>query len=550
MNGEINPEKERERDTQRILGSSSTKRVVVAGPGTGKSFLFQEAIKVKKAQGGNNFLAITFMGKLCDELADDLAGLAQARTLHGFAREYFLRYMQQDHKQPWRYYPKMKDIIEHDLKLRSIAKTGIEDEEYIKRSKYYQAVGHDDVVYYVTRIFEEDPDKIPNYDLILVDEFQDFNKIEAKLIDQLASRNEILIVGDDDQALYEFKGSSPKFIREKYNNPDNNFENYTLRYCSRCPQVIIDAFRRVIDCHTSNRMLENRIDKDYLYYPPGKKEDSWLNHKILLLSNIPPSAIAYKIKEELQKISENQKVQSVLIIGEGRTCKTILDDTARLLKEYGFQNVERNKLKEKLFSFDERYLEGYKALSEDGRSVFAWRLLIEKLDDGAKRNVILNGYDDKTKFIDTIPDDFKTTHIQIAKSVNRILTNSKSKRDAIADSTIDKLKKEIVTDQAEEKETFLNQLIYHAKRIPGPLSHTEITVSSILGAKGLGADIVFLVGFDQGRLPSKGKIERSEVYQFLVALTRAKKRIYLVNTKGSPTSIFVDDIKNYIQEIN
>ena len=93
-------------------------------------------------------------------------------------------------------------------------------------------------------------------------------------------------------------------------------------------------------------------------------------------------------------------------------------------------------------------------------------------------------------------------------------------------------------------------MIGRENRISRPLSHTEITVSTILGAKGLGADIVFLIGFDQRRLPSRDKVEESEVYQFLVALTRAKKRIYIINTLNSKTSIFADVIKDCIQKIS
>jgi superfamily I DNA/RNA helicase len=64
-------------------------------------------------------------------------------------------------------------------------------------------------------------------------------------------------------------------------------------------------------------------------------------------------------------------------------------------------------------------------------------------------------------------------------------------------------------------------------------------VTNILGSKGLGADVVFLVGFDQGKLPAKKDVQEDEVYQFLVALTRTKKRLYLITTQsknGTPSS--------------
>ena len=76
--------------------------------------------------------------------------------------------------------------------------------------------------------------------------------------------------------------------------------------------------------------------------------------------------------------------------------------------------------------------------------------------------------------------------------------------------------------------------------MPRPLCNIEITVCNILKSKGLGADVIFLVGFDQGKFPAKKEAADSEVYQMLVALTRAKKRIYLVNTIDKKVSSFIE----------
>jgi superfamily I DNA/RNA helicase len=68
-------------------------------------------------------------------------------------------------------------------------------------------------------------------------------------------------------------------------------------------------------------------------------------------------------------------------------------------------------------------------------------------------------------------------------------------------------------------------------------------VCNILNSKGLGADIIFVIGFDQGKFPSKKDATESEIYQMLVAVTRAKKRIYLINTINSKVSGFADCIE-------
>jgi len=68
----IDHKTERESDINIIKAFAHPKKVVVAGPGTGKSFLFQELIKAKKEEGKTDFIAITFIGKLCDALQQRL----------------------------------------------------------------------------------------------------------------------------------------------------------------------------------------------------------------------------------------------------------------------------------------------------------------------------------------------------------------------------------------------------------------------------------------------------------------------------------------------
>ena len=91
-------------------------------------------------------------------------------------------------------------------------------------------------------------------------------------------------------------------------------------------------------------------------------------------------------------------------------------------------------------------------------------------------------------------------------------------------------------------EVLMDQIIDECRYLSRPLANLSITVCNILGAKGLSADIVFLIGFDEGKFPMKKVIDDNEIYQFLVALTRARKRIYLINTMGSGVSQFANSL--------
>jgi superfamily I DNA/RNA helicase len=526
---------ERENDLKKIRDSVNPRKVVVAGPGTGKSYLFSELIKEKHKHGKVNFLAITFIGKLGDFLADDLCGLAKTTTMHSFARSFVL-----DQYKGWNYYPEIYKIIAEDLKNEGIEQFEIGDKNYMRKSEYYKTVGDDDIVYYATQVCKSDHKKIPKYDLILVDEYQDFNSVESELVDLLAKENEVVLVGDDDQALYGFKGSSPAFIRLKYHNSNTEWESFTLRFCSRCTKIIIKFFHSLVSAYKLNNDAETdpakrRIQKDYLCYLTGKSDgkdiDSDMNQKIHLIKNCPVGMISHKILRELEKIVENQKIQDVLVIGEGQSCKALLRGIAQQLKNYGFRNVDFRG-DGSIISFNQNKIDAYKFIMKDEFSILGWRILGNPASESEKKK-----------------------HKKNAKILNDIIYGSPSKLGKISNRNILSLESDIenwengnedtidhrnIQNEVIRKDVLINELKQSNLYLKRPLCNFNITVCNILNSKGLGADIVFIIGFDQGKFPSKKEVTDSEIYQMLVAITRAKKRIYLINTIGKRVSQFVD----------
>jgi DNA helicase-2/ATP-dependent DNA helicase PcrA len=87
----------------------------------------------------------------------------------------------------------------------------------MERADYYDAVDFDDSVYRTYRAVADNETALPKYRLVLIDEFQDFNKMKAALIDLLGKRSPIAIAGDDDQALYsQLRGACSEHIRERH----------------------------------------------------------------------------------------------------------------------------------------------------------------------------------------------------------------------------------------------------------------------------------------------------------------------------------------------
>ena len=73
---------------------------------------------------------------------------------------------------------------------------------------------------------------------ILVDEYQDLNKAEQEVIELLAGKAEVCIVGDDDQSIYGFKHAHPDGIRDwLLINP--RADDLSLVDCHRCPTSVV-----------------------------------------------------------------------------------------------------------------------------------------------------------------------------------------------------------------------------------------------------------------------------------------------------------------------
>jgi len=96
------------------------------------------------------------------------------------------------------------------------------------------------------------------YDYICVDEFQDTNLLQYKLLCHLVdpANNNLFVVADDDQIIYQWNGASPKRIGELLNDFNMSFLQLPENY--RCPPRIIEIANRLIK-HNSDRFL-NKAD--------------------------------------------------------------------------------------------------------------------------------------------------------------------------------------------------------------------------------------------------------------------------------------------------
>lgn len=141
----------------------------------------------------------------------------------------------------------LKETAGNDNRLVSIAKAYALYQERLKSS---DAMDFDDILCNTVKLFEEAPDVLELYQrqfrYIMVDEYQDTNRVQYRFVKMLAEKNgNICVVGDDDQSIYKFRGATIENILSF----ETTYESacvIRLEQNYRSTQNILDAANGVI----------------------------------------------------------------------------------------------------------------------------------------------------------------------------------------------------------------------------------------------------------------------------------------------------------------
>lgn len=115
---------------------------------------------------------------------------------------------------------------------------------------------------YVHYAYEEGV--VPDVELLLIDEFQDFTPAEYRLYKQwrdAGAIDEIVLAGDPQQSIYSFRGGSPLYFEET-----DRDEDVDLTKSYRCPAPVAEAARQILDAHpdTAPRGFHAESDDGHL----------------------------------------------------------------------------------------------------------------------------------------------------------------------------------------------------------------------------------------------------------------------------------------------
>ena len=493
-----------------MVQSTHPKKVIIAGPGTGKTTSFLRLLEDRKFDR-QRCIVFTFLRALREDLRQKLEEMAMVFTFHGYCLNLLGRFrnLRGGLEDNFEVFPALLEIVRDDWEIiresdtpkfiRDI-RSSIESDPvkfFLDRGNYYNAISFDDSVFRVYSSLQKTKIKIP-YDLILVDEAQDFNKLEIDFILLMAEMGSTLIVGDDDQALYYYRLAKPSYIIDIYKNP--NFEKHYLPYCTRCTKVIVDSFHDVVSVARNNKLLAERVDdKEFNYCPPIKGSDSEQYQKIECVRTSTYSKklnyFGQYIEKEIRKIprqdildSAKEKVPTALIISANPFRGQIED----YLKKVGIKVISSRK-DDIVFPDRKTVLQ---SIQKKPESNLWWRAIIQ-IDNPSFYKEIIKKTQESSSLKEILPDEYR----------NKILLEIKDLEPIV------------------EPEDSLGQLTQDN-------NEPTVQITTFEGAKGLTSFHVFIAGLQNGVLPKDpANIKDVEVRRFLVALTRTKKHCHLLYTK-------------------
>lgn len=585
--------------------------LILAGPGSGKTLVITQRVKnliEKQHIRPSNILVITFTKAAATQMKERftiLMGEGRYPVTFGTFHAVFFsvlknayHYTAQNIIREEKKYQILYDII-HRMELEyedeqefmsgvlseiSLVKNeGIDLAHYYAKNcaadifrKIYQQyeagkqraglIDFDDMLVYTYELFRERKDILAlwqkQYPYILIDEFQDINKLQFEIVKMMAlPHNNLFVVGDDDQSIYRFRGSKPELMlgfTKSY--PDTKKILLDTNY--RSDREIIKVAGKLI-AHNSERFSKKIMAQSA---QPGEVEfaiykNQWAENEaiiadikrqvqrgvpyqeiaILFRTNIQPRMLMRQLmnhnipfiaKDKIPNLYEHwiaRDIFTYIRIAQGsRERKDFLKIINRPKRYIG-----RESLEELSVAFDvwmDYYKEQPWIAERIDRLEYDIRML-SMMKPYAAVNYIRGGigYDDYCRGY------AKYRHIREEELLEVL--------DELQESAKEYQSYEAWFLHMEEYKEELERQAKEQKQQPD-----GVTLATLHSAKGLEYDIVYLVDVNEGIMPYKKAVLEQDIEEerrmFYVGMTRARHRLSIssvqeYNGKKSEISRFV-----------
>lgn len=454
---------------------------------------------------------------------------------------------------------------------------------YQQRMMTANALDFDDILTVTTELFDKFPEVLEKYrnryKYIMVDEYQDTNHVQFKLVSQLSGGHcNLCVVGDDDQSIYKFRGANIENILG-FETQFDGAKVIRLEQNYRSTQTILDAANSVISNNVGRKSKKlwtagakgekiywykavdetdeaNFVAQTILdfYKETGTYSDSAVLYRMNAQSNavermFVKCGIPYRIyggmrfydRKEIKDITSylsfinnpNDMLRFRRIINEpkrgiGDSTVALIEDISRDLKISPYEVL--------------RTCEEYAPLSKKVNALKSVYKMFEYLTEKADELPL-------DEFLDELLE--KTGYLESLKA----LENGDTKIE-----NVEELRSSIVQYMNEADEPslsgFLEEVALYSEADRDDGSDDKVTLMTVHSAKGLEYKNIFVIGLDDGIFPSSRSFDNEadmeeERRLAYVAITRAKERLYLTNasqrmlfgqTQRNVTSRFMREI--------
>lgn len=424
-------------------------------------------------------------------------------------------------------------------------------------------IDYDDMLLYLKFLLDKEEisqEVSSKFSYIMVDEFQDTNKLQAEVVYQLGKiHRNIMVVGDDTQSIYSFRGA---YYKNMFDFPKRFPECKILKleHNYRSTQPILDVANALIEDGKQNytkvlfTIKKEGIKPELNFFKDVHKEAGFIANSIKQLydQGMALSSIGVLYRSNHHSLSLQVALSRLdipfIVYGGIRFI-----ETAHVKDVLSFMKVLQNRNDE-----------------------IAWNRILMMLDGiGPRTAEKIYQHISQSETLDVAFKEF-LSHQQISKGINRLLKLFQkiySKKSSVSDKL--RLVKDFyfpimkrkfddypvrnedlraliqISSEYNSIEEFLVDFVAlespersMINRAQKSIDERPVVLSTIHSAKGLEWEVVFIISLMDGNLPSSYSIEDPEAIEeerrlLYVAVTRAKSRLFLsMHNQGENGGIF------------
>ncbi len=455
--------------------------------------------------------------------------------------------------------------ITHDPRSRDIQTIY---RHYQKKLMEYNAVDFDDIIMKTVELLENDREVREYYQnkfrYVLVDEYQDTNYAQFVLTKLLSDKyRNIMVVGDDDQSIYRFRGATVENIlsfdktypdatviklEQNYRSTENILsaanaviKNNDKRHSKKlwCDKGVGEkiTLREAVDQHDEGRYIIDKISSG-VRVGGRKYSDFAILYRVnelarSLETTFAKSGIPYKILGSLRFYDrkEIKDIAAYLTVinspSDNLRLKRVINEPKRKIGAATVDAVEDIAESEgvSMYRIMERASE-YTALSKSADKLTSFVRMIEKIKSESNLpSEIITSVFESTGYKDMLVAEGFEGEGKIA-NVNEFVTAALEYENRCADNGIDPT-----------LAGFLEEVSLVSDIDKYDENSDSVVLMTIHAAKGLEFPVVFLAGMEDGIFPSQQNMgesdEMSEERRLAyVAITRAKEKLYITYAKN------------------